>query len=150
MENLPVTAEPARMYSLMAEAVELGRMAASLRLDFEREIGQKSEDISPLAKFLPGWYETIVNIAARGMTSCPLPLRIPNPDKLPLPQIRPVIAQGVREFFSSTDFRILQFNDWRVVREFGPENPDGSEPTTRSFVEVFIMISWKGILESSA
>ena len=82
----------------------------------------------------------------RGMTACPLLLKVPNPDKLTITEIRPIIIEGVRTFFESADFRILQFNDWRVVRGFGPEQPDGGEPASHSLIEVLIMVSWNAKL----
>jgi len=130
-----------RALHLVAEIAELARMTSDLRLDLEKELQTQTESL--LTPHLPSWMASIMEAAAKGMTSQALTLEYPNPTRMTDRKLCSMIEKAVECFFNGSGIRVLQFSNWTELAVVNPRKGKQRRPSIELSVRVHIMVSWR-------
>lgn len=130
---------------LLSELGELAHMSSGHRRDLERALELSPELGGISSKTILEWSTIILSIASRGITECPLTLNYPNPERLPLAEMKPIIQNRVHDLFAGTPLRVGQFNGWEVRRSVANGDPHDLYKLPDISIEVHIGISWRRV-----
>ncbi len=128
---------------LLDELGELARMSSAHRLDLERTLQRAPEQGGIPLKTIIEWSSTIQSIASRGMTECALTLDYPNPERLPLHEMKQVIQKQVLNLLDGTALKVMQFSGWEIRRLVPKTDSQDLNILPDISIEVRIGISWR-------